>query len=100
MKRGHDECVDNIKRRCIERLSVKRKLSFYPNEEKRTKTDYHQGLMDGKKMTEEACYYFFTYSYNSLIQREVDQAVEEIKQHYENLLIELETKGYQSIWVY
>ena len=100
MKRGCDECVENIKKRCIERLSVKRKISFYHNDEKRVKTDYHQGLMDGKKMTEDACYYFFTYSYNSLIQREVEKAVSEIKQHYENVIQDLETKGYKSIWIY
>ena len=56
--------------------------------------------MDGKKMTEDACYYFFTYSYNSLIQREVEKAVSDIKQHYETVIQELETKGHQSIWVY
>lgn len=100
MKRAHDECVDTIKRRCIDRLSVKRKISFYPSDEKRIKTDYHQGLVDGKRITEDACYYFFTYSYNSLIQREVEKAVSEIKQHYETVIQELETKGYQSIWIY
>ncbi len=100
MKRFHDESIEGIKKRCIDRLSVKRKISFYPNEEKRQKTDYHQGLMDGKKMTEEACYYFFTYSYNSLIQVEVEKAVNEIKDHYERAIQEMEKKSYQSMWIY
>ena len=93
MQRWHDESIDNIKRKCIERLSVKRKISFYSDDVNKIKTDYHQGLIDGKQITEDACYYFFTYSYNSLIQREVENAVREIKKHYENLIQQMHIKG-------
>ena len=100
MKRSHDECVEAIKKRCIERLSVKRKLTFSSCDNKKIKTDYHQGLHDGKKITEEACYYFFTYSYNALIRTEVDRAVKDIKEHYERIIFELQSPGHGSHWVY
>lgn len=100
MKRSHDECVEGIKRRCIDRLSVKRKLVLYPEDPKKTKTDYNQGLFDGKKMAEDACYYFFTYSYNGLIKTEVERAVNEIRQLYESIISELEVTGKGTLWVY
>ena len=100
MKRSHDECVDAIKKRCIDRLSVKRKLTFSSGENKKIKTEYHQGLHDGKKITEEACYYFFTYSYNARIREEVEKPVTDLTEYYERIISELQSPGHGSHWVY
>lgn len=100
MKRKSDECVEVIKKKCIERLSVKRTLSFDTSDNKKIKTDYHQGMADGKKITEEACYYFFTYSYNALIRDEVERAVTDIKEYYERIISDLQSAGHGAHWIY
>tara|TARA_Y100000768_G_scaffold381578_1_gene360484 strand:- start:7191 stop:7493 length:303 start_codon:yes stop_codon:yes gene_type:complete len=100
MKRARDDCVDAIKYRCIERLSLKRKITFYDSANKRRKTDYEKGIDDGRKATEDACYYFFTYSYNYKVKCEVENAVKEIKEFYERILQDLEKNGHNTLWLY
>ena len=102
MKRAYvDESVTQIKRRCIERLSVKRKLSFgHDDALKKKKGEYYQGLMDGREMTENALYYFFAYNYNHAVQTEVSKAVDEVRKIYESVILSLE-KGEPGVhWIY
>ena len=87
--------IENITKRCVDRLSVRRKITFYKTDDKNINTDYHRGLMDGKKITEEACYFFFTYSYNLHVKEEIKTLVKNITEYYEKI-IEIKNKQYKS----
>ena len=100
MKRCHAEDMDGIKRRCVEKLSVKRKLSLHPKDVPVVMSEYEKGIYDGKRMAEDAFYYYFTYYYNSLIKTEVDSAVDQIKDLYENIIASLNNKGQGLQWVH
>jgi len=68
-------------------------------ENKRAKNEYSQGVIDGQNMTEQL-YDDFHYKYNELVRDEVNFAVENIKNYYEGIILEITRPRECSNWVY
>ena len=102
MKRVHqDEHVERIKRRCIERLSIKRKLpTQMDNPPQKRKCEYHRGFDDGKNISEEKWYSFFKDSYNTTLKEEIEKAISEIKSFYESRIHDMGMQSHNTQWVF
>ena len=79
-----DDYIKKKKKYYIQKLYIKQKFSFFGGED-RKQTDYNRGLIDGRNISSEGVYYYFTYIYNPMLERVIDDLVKDIEIYYERI---------------
>ena len=102
MKRQIPNEVEAIKRRCIERVTIKRSRNAQNDNDttpKRSKMEtYEDGLRDGKKAWEE-CFNVQSFMYNLKLIEELGKAFQHVSEFYEKEIEKLTNKSSDISWV-